>query len=194
MVLNNAQRQVGADNYKDAVRVTRRQMLAGALVAPTAYGMYWGYNKLENNQKPVGVGIIGTGNQGKAHIASMNPDFCRIVAYSDIRPSNQKNARTLLNDKYGQAAKEIKLYPDYADLLKDDNVEMVIIALPLHLHAEATIAALSAGKHVLCEKLMAKTVMQCKQMIRAADKNQRMLAIGHQRHYSYLYANCRSII
>jgi len=193
MVLNKAQRQVGADNYKDAVRVTRRQVLAGAVAVPGAAGIYWGYDKLEG-KNPVGVGVIGTGNQGRAHIGSINADYLQVVAYSDIRPSNQKAARMMLNEKFGEKAKDVKLYEDYHDLLKDDRVEMVIIALPLHLHAEATVAALQAGKHVLCEKLMAKTVKQCKDMVREADKAKRMLAIGHQRHYSYLYANCRSII
>ena len=45
---------------------------------------------------------------------------------------------------------------------------MVIIALPLHLHAPAAIEALEKGKHVLCEKLMAKTVADCKRMARTA--------------------------
>lgn len=194
MVLNNAQRQVGADNFKDAVKVTRRQVLSGAVGAPLgAAAIYWGYEKLDKKD-PVRVGVIGTGNQGRAHIGSINPDFCQVVAYSDIRPSNQKQAQMLLNDKFSTTAKEIKLYEDYKELLKDDRVEMVIIALPLHLHHPATIAALEAKKHVLCEKLMAKTVTQCKDMVRAADAAKRLLAIGHQRHYSYLYANCRSII
>lgn len=193
MFLNNAQRQVGADNYKDAVRVTRRQVLSGAVATGAfgAAGVYWGYGKVDN---PVRVGVIGTGNQGRAHIASINPDYLQVVAYSDIRPSNQKAAQMLLNDKFGDKARDVKLYTEYRELLDDKNVEMVIIALPLHLHAEATVAALDAGKHVLCEKLMAQTVRQCKDMILMADKKKKLLAIGHQRHYSYLYANCRSII
>ncbi len=192
MVLTDAQRQVGKDNYADAVKISRRQVLTGVIAVPTAAGLYWGYDKLEKD--PVRVGVIGTGDQGKAHISSMNPDYCRVVAYSDIRPSNQQNTRQLLNEKFGDKARDIKLYVDYNELLADKNVEMVIIALPLHMHHPATLAALKAEKHVLCEKLMAKTVTQCKEMVRASDTAQRLLAIGHQRHYSYLYANCRSII
>ena len=47
---------------------------------------------------------------------------------------------------------------------------------------------MKAGKHVLCEKLMAWNVTQCKEMIRVADETNRLLSIGHQRHYSMLYA------
>ena len=82
---------------------------------------------------------------------------------------------------------------DYHRLLDRDDIEMVIIALPLHLHAPVAIEAMEKGKHVLCEKLMAKTVGDCKRMARAAHKTGRMLAIGHQRHYSYLYANALEV-
>ena len=50
------------------------------------------------------------------------------------------------------------------------------------------------GKHVLCEKLMAKTVRDCKRMVRAARKTGKLLSIGHQRHYSYLYANALEVV
>jgi len=192
MALNSQQRQVGKDNFADAVRISRRQLLASSVAVPTAAALYWGYGELEGD--PVRVGVIGTGNQGRALIRSMNPDYHKVVAFSDIRPSNQVWARKDLKDKFGTDARNIPLHVDYHDLLADDNVEMVVIALPLHLHSKVTIEALEAGKHVLCEKLMAKTVTECKEMVRAADKTGKKLAIGHQRHYSYLYANCHSII
>jgi len=194
MVLNEQQRQIGKDNFIDAAKFSRRQMLTGAVAVPSMAAMYWGYGKLNGN--PVKTGIIGTGNQAcNAHIPQSNPDYIDIVAFSEIRPSNQKRARKLFNEKYGQAAaNKIKLYEDYHDLLNDKEIELVIIVLPLHLHAKVTEEALKAGKHVLCEKLMAKTIEQCKSMVRTADAQQKLLAIGHQRHYSYLYANCSSIL
>ena len=83
---------------------------------------------------------------------------------------------------------------DYHRLLDRDDIEMVMIALPLFLHAPATIEALEKGKHVLCEKLMARTVIDCKRMARAARRSGKLLAIGHQRHYSYLYANALEVV
>lgn len=193
MVLNDKQKQIGKDNYNDAVRITRRQMIAGTAVIPTAAAMYFGYEKLQGD--PVRVGIIGTGNQGcQAHIAQSNPEYVRFVAFSDIRPSSQVRARDEFNKIYGESASEITHHEDYRELLERDDVELVIIAVPLKFHAEMTIDALSKGKHVLCEKLMAKTVTECKQMIRAAEKHDRYLAIGHQRHYSYLYDNAVHLI
>ena len=80
----------------------------------------------------------------------------------------------------------------YENLIKNakaDGVEAVIIALPLHLHAPAAIAAMEAGLHVLTEKLMAHSVHECKDMVRTAKHTNSLLATGHQRHYNILYAN-----
>jgi predicted dehydrogenase len=87
------------------------------------------------------------------------------------------------------------MYTDYNEMLqKEKDIEAVVIALPLHLHAKATIDCLKAEKHVLCEKLMARTVGQCKEMIKAAKDSGRLLSIGHQRHYSLLYAHATEMI
>jgi predicted dehydrogenase len=80
-------------------------------------------------------------------------------------------------------------------LLDDKDIEAVIIALPLHLHAPIAIQAMMKKKHVLTEKLMAHNVAQCKAMARVAAEsldekgNPIHLATGHQRHYSVLYDN-----
>ncbi len=192
MILNEQQRQVGKDNFDAALGVTRRDVLKGIATLPAATAFYFGYERLKGN--PVRTALIGAGGQGRAHIDSANPEAIRIVAYSDIRPSNQKKARVTLENKYGAAAREIELVPDYRRLLERRDVELVIVALPLHLHAEASIAAMEHGKHVLCEKLMAKTVADCKKMVRVSRKTGKLLAIGHQRHYSYLYANALEVL
>lgn len=196
MVLDERQRQVGKDNYADAVRISRRQMLTGLTAIPSAAALYWGYEHTEMKGGPVKALLIGTGNQGcYAHIAQSNPDFVKFVAFSDIRPSNIAKGRQYFRDKYGAEADKVKHYYDFKEMIdKETEAELVVIALPLFLHAPATIYALEHGKHVLCEKLMAGTVEECKAMVRAAEKNKRFLAIGHQRHYSYMYANALSII
>ena len=63
----------------------------------------------------------------------------------------------------------------------------MIIALPLHLHAPAAIAAMKAGLHVITEKLMGHSVHECKEMARVAEQTKLLLATGHQRHYNILY-------
>ncbi len=192
MLLNEQQRHVGRDNFAEALRLSRREMLPGLAAIPSVTAFYWGYSALKGS--PVRAALIGAGGQGCSLIASANPDFIRFAAFSEIRPSNQKKARIAFEAKYGAEARRIELVEDYHKLLDRDDIEMVVVALPLHLHAPASIEALEKGKHVLCEKLMAKSVGECKRMVRAARSTGRMLAIGHQRHYSYLYANALEVI
>ena len=137
----------------------------------------------------------------------------RSVAIADIRPYNihrafhgdwysdaQLKVRPGLMAKYGwktedEARKHVKVYDkDYKELIADPNVEAIVIGLPLHLHAPVAIEAMKAGKHVFTEKLMAKTVGECKEMTKVAAETGKILAVGHQRHYNILYDNAKDMI
>ncbi len=189
--------------------MTRRGFMKGLLAAgavlPVSAAAFYGYARLDG--RPVRVGLIGAGDEGGVLVGEHNPEFLEFIAYSDIRPYNQKrifegeqhrnlnSPRKGFNRIYGSnAERRIRKYEDYHELLANPEIEAVVIALPLHLHAQATIDALRAGKHVLCEKLMARNVRQCKQMIKAADEADRLLSIGHQRHYSLLYAQAYELL
>ena len=153
-----------------------------------------------------GPALIGAGDEGGVLVGNHNPNYVKFIACCDIRPSNKErifkgepdkptSPRIGFNAIYGSdARKHITWYDDYRELLQNPDIEMVVIALPLHLHADISIAAMRAGKHVLCEKLMAWNIKQCKRVIRVADETQRLLAIGHQRHYSMLYAHALDVI
>ncbi len=215
MDLTAEEKALGKQNFNQAIGTTRRDFLLGTLATgvTTSAGlgsMYFGYSaKLED---PLRIGIIGTGDEGNVLIGGLNPDFVDVVAIADIRPynvyrafhgdfysPNAKKARPGLFDvykeKYGwknvqDAMDQIQVYDDkYEDLLERDDIEAVIIALPLWLHDIAAIKAMRKGKHVLTEKLMARTVGQCKEMARVSAETGMILATGHQRHYSILYAN-----
>jgi predicted dehydrogenase len=192
--------------------VTRRQFMQGLIAAgatvPVSAAAYFGYNNSGFRSRPVKAGLIGAGDEGGVLVGEHNPAYVEFVAYSDIRPTNQRRIfvgeprgpRRGFNFHYGnQARQRIRLYENYEDLLADREIEMVVIALPLHLHAPAAIAALRAGKHVLCEKLMAWNISQCKQMIAAQNDMGtgaalKLLSIGHQRHYSMLYQHAVEIL
>jgi predicted dehydrogenase len=200
---------------REIAGVNRRDFLkevigAGAIGTLSLGAMYFGYQNVGN---PLRVGIIGTGDEGNVLIGALNPNYVDVVAISDIRPSSIHRAfhgdwsspaaiaaRPGLMSIYGwnsedEAKKHVKVYDkDYHDLLKDSNVEAVIIALPLHLHAPAAIDAMKAGKHVLTEKLMAHNIAQCKVMARVSEQTGLYLATGHQRHYSILYDNAVNLI
>jgi len=211
MYLRPEEKAAGQANFENAIGVTRRDFLktgiaAGAVSGAGLGAMYFGYQASIGN--PVRVGVIGTGDEGNVLLGAVTPSFIQVVAIADIRPYNihrafhgdhsSENAlkvRCGLMTKYGwssedEARKHVKVYDqDYHDLLKDADVEAVIIALPLHLHAPVAIEAMKAGKHVLTEKLMGHSVHECKEMARFSQQSNKLLATGHQRHYSILYDN-----
>lgn len=201
MTLTQEQKDIGKLNFQDAIAVSRRAFLKTAAAAPALGAFYFGYEKLKGS--PVKVGFIGTGDEGSVLMTQHPPEYMDIVAIADIRPTNLKRAlhgdnnehRIGLIKKLGhKKASSIKQYASHHDLLKDPEIEAVVIAVPLNVHASITIDALRAGKHVLCEKLMAHNVTQCKEMIAESKKAGKLLAVGHQRHYSVLYANANEII
>lgn len=186
--------------------VLKAGVLAAAVPAVGVGSFYAGYSKTHGRR--MRVAVMGVGDEGSVLLGACNPEFVEIVAIADIRPYNQY--RAFHGDHYGEVAlaarpglmklygwdtedearKHVKVYGDYRDLLNDAKklgVEGVIIGLPLHLHAVASIQAMSKGLHVLCEKLMGHSIIECKEMARAAKMMRKHLAIGHQRHYNILY-------
>lgn len=195
------ERAIGKQNFHDAVGVSRRAFLKTAASAPALGAFYFGYEKLKG--KPVKVGFIGTGDEGAVLMTQHPPEYMDIVAIADLRPANLKRAlngdgnddRIGLIKKLGHGkAASIKQYADHRELLADKEIEAVVIAVPLNVHASITIDALNEGKHVLCEKLMAQNIADCKEMIRVAKQANRLLAVGHQRHYSVLYDDANDLV
>jgi predicted dehydrogenase len=118
----------------------------------------------------VNVGIIGMAGIAGAHLGGY--DRCadaQVVACCDI---DIEKARK-------REEQDARAYQDYRDLLADPAVDAVSICLPTFLHAEVTVAALGAGKHVLCEKPMALNVAECDRMLAAADAAGRVLMVAH---------------
>lgn len=203
MQLTPEQQRLGKDNFNEAVSFSRRTLLTGAAAAVPGLGAaYFGYEKLHGN--PVKVGFIGSGDEGSVLLTQHPPEYMEIVAVADLRATNRLRAlhgdgnddRTGLIRKLGRdTASKIKLYADHKELLKNHpEIEAVVIAVPLSQHAPVAIDCLKAGKHVLTEKLMAHTITQCKEMIRVAKDEKRLLAVGHQRHYNVLYDNANDLI
>ena len=141
--------------------------------------------------KNVKVGIVGCGGiaNGK-HMPSLSKlDNVQMVAFCDIVEDRAEKA----SKQYG--AKGAKVYENYNKLLEDKGIDVVHVCTPNISHAEITIAALEAGKHVMCEKPMAKTAADARRMVAAAKKSGKKLTIGYQsRHRNdsqFLYQTVR---
>ena len=81
------------------------------------------------------------------------------------------------------AAGKARACADYRQLIDDSQVEALIISTPVHLHEEAAVAALAAGKHVLCEKPLSNSVESCRRILEAAQRHGRTLAVGFNHRY-----------
>ena len=215
MDLSPESKVIGKENFRAAIgsSLVRRNFLTKGIQKGISSGnglgpYYYGYS--ETVDRPLRIGVIGTGDEGSVLIGALNPKYIEVGAISDIRPYNvwrafhgdhysptanavRQGLMSIYDWKTEDKAKEnVKVYGHYQELIdnaKDDKLEAVIIALPLHLHAPAAIAAMKAGLHVLTEKLMGHSVHECKEMARVSKETHKHLATGHQRHYNILYDN-----
>jgi predicted dehydrogenase len=115
-------------------------------------------------------GLIGCGGIGWLRAQALNQsEKDHLLTVHDLDESRA----FALASRYGCSVES-----SWADLIARDDVEAVIVSTPPSLHAEMTISALNAGKHVLCEKPLARTPQECHQMLDAADKSGMFLATG----------------
>jgi predicted dehydrogenase len=137
---------------------------------------------------PIKVGIAGLGRSGwKIHaetLAAMGDKFT-VVAVTDQRAERQAEAK----EKFG-----CKAYDDIQPLLAQADVELVVIATPNHLHAQQAIAAMVAGKHVLCEKPFAMSTAEADQVIATSNRTGRVLSIYQNRRFDPHFQKVREII
>lgn len=122
---------------------------------------------------PVRVGIIGTGFGASLHLSAMRSLETLIpVAICSRRPERAR-AAALDHGIPSHLA-------DYRVLVRDPNIDAVIVATPPHLHHAMAIAALEAGKHVLCEKPMARNLAEARDMLRIADRVGTVAMVNNQ--------------
>lgn len=145
--------------------------------------------KLEEikSEKKARVAVIGTGSRGQYHIHNLkNIPHAELVALCDIYQPNLETALALCPGA--------KTYTDYRRLLEDKDIDGVIITTPLHLHAPITLDALSAGKHVFCEKAMARTIEECRAVYDAYTQTDKVLYFCMQRMYDEKYIKAMQLI
>lgn len=137
---------------------------------------------------PVRVGIIGLGRSGwSIHALGLQqmPEHYRIVAVADLIAERRAEAQQTFG---------CRAYAGYGELLADREVELVIVAPPSYLHAVYTIAALQAGKAVICEKPMAENLADADSMLAAARRTGSLFTMFQNRRYEASYLKVREII
>lgn len=146
------------------------------------------------------VGIIGIGFMGMVHYLTYQKlRGAKVAALAEPNEKRLAGDWRDIKGNFGPPGEQMDLsgiarYTDADELLADPNVELVDICLPPGLHADVTVKALRAGKHVFCEKPMALTARDCGRMSAEAEKAKRLLMIGHVLPFNPEYAWARKAV
>ena len=133
------------------------------------------------------IGIIGCGKIAQVrHIPEYaeNP-YAELAGFYDL---NTQRAAELATQYGGKA------YESAEAMLADPAIDAVSVCVANHAHAPITIAALKAGKHVLCEKPMATTLEECEEMVKTAHEAGKFLMIGHNQRLAKAHAVAKELI
>jgi predicted dehydrogenase len=155
--------------------MTRREFGGIALGAAAQLG------RAQDPAHKIGFAMVGLGRISMQHLApSLKTSAkCKVTALvSGHRDKAEKMAA-----EYGIPSKNIYGYENYDAIADNKDIDAVYVALPNSMHAEYTIRAAKAGKHVLCEKPMATTVKDAEAMIAACKKANRKLLIAYRCQY-----------
>lgn len=159
---------------------------AGILSANAVFGNVSKLNFSPNGT--INIGVIGTGQRGVGLTSIINKiDGIDVVAASDTIPFRLEKGIARANTK-------VKGYKDYKSLLDDKDVDAVILATPFNTHSQIAIDALDAGKHVYCEKTLAKGYEGIQQLINKTKDSNTIFQTGHQYHSSRLYTHVVDLI
>jgi predicted dehydrogenase len=141
-----------------------------------------------NPMNQVGWGLIGCGDIARKRVAPALRHLpeCDFIAVC--------RRQTDLAESFAGEFGARRWYSDWRDLIRDEEVQAVYLATPVHLHAPQTIAAAEAGKHVLCEKPMALNVAECNEMIAACRANSVLLGVSYYRHFYPVVARIKSLL
>jgi predicted dehydrogenase len=166
-------------------RVSRRGFLrqagAGALVSHVAAGAAAAQRVPEPPGRKLGWAIVGLGSLA---INQILPAFakCETSKVTALVSGSPEKAQKLAL-RYGVPEKHIYSYANYDSIRDNPDIDIVYVVLPNSMHAEYTMRAARAGKHVLCEKPMANTPADCQQMIDESRQAQRKLMVAYRVRY-----------
>lgn len=143
----------------------------------------------ESPEKPITIALLGAGWFGReAHLKNLlSMEGCEVAAVSSRSDESLDASREI-------AGSHLRTFQDWREALAVETVDAVVIALTNDQHHEAALAALEAGKHVLCEKPLGLTVAQCDEIIAAQQSAGKVLQVGHEMRYQRLYQEMKRMI
>lgn len=161
--------------------INRRQFVKGA-TASLALSQFGAYGlDLINPDKPLKVGLIGTGWYGKSDLFRlMQVAPVEVLALCDPDRNQLNQAGKMVSERQ-KSGKTPKLYNDYRQLLKENELDIAIVGSPDHWHPLQMIDAVKAGAHVYVQKPISVDVLEGEAMVAAARKYNKTVQVGTQR-------------
>lgn len=131
--------------------------------------------------KKLGVALVGLGRYSNFMLGPVlqETEHAYLAGIVTGTPSKAKE----WSKKYNIPEKNIYNYETFDQIADNPDIDIIYVVLPNFMHAEYTIRAAKAGKHVICEKPMAMNPKECEQMIKACDQANRLLSIGYRLHF-----------
>lgn len=161
-------------------------MMAGALMTVPSIA-----SCITSEQKKLGVALVGLGNYSSVMLgpALKETTNCYLSGVVTGTPEKAKKwAR-----EYHLKEKSIYNYENYDDIINNPDIDIIYVVLPNSMHAEYSIRALEAGKHVICEKPMALTAQEAQEMMATAKRMDRKLGIGYRMHYDPYFIEAKRL-
>lgn len=160
--------------------MNRREFLKATAAGVTA-SMLGGYVAYAADQKSYRVGLIGTGWYGKSdlwRLVQVSP--VEIVSLCDVDQHMLAGAAEIAAQRQ-RSKKTPRTFSDYREMLKQKDLDIVLIGSPDHWHSLQMIAAVESGADVYCQKPISRDVLEGEAMVAAARKNKRVVQVGTQR-------------
>ncbi|MGB5820301.1 MAG: Gfo/Idh/MocA family oxidoreductase [Saonia sp.] len=158
---------------------------AATAISTTAMGSFF---DSKSPLETLNIGVIGTGSRGAGLIPFINRmENFNVIACCDPLPFR-------LADGLKKVEGKASSYSDYRKLLDNPTIDAVLIATPFSMHSKIAIDALDAGKHVYCEKTMAKGFKGIQQLVNKVKTSDKIFQTGHQYHSSRLYVHVVDLI
>ncbi len=160
---------------------TRRDFLQQLTLGAGAILSQPDFNFTPKTNNKLGVALVGLGNYSNIQIAPalQETEWCRLAGIVTGSPEKIP----VWCEKYDIPKQNVYNYENFDSIKNNPDIDIVYVVLPNSMHAEYTIRAAKAGKHVICEKPMALNVKECEQMIKACKEAKVMLSVGYRLYF-----------
>ena len=169
-------------------KLSRRSFFGTSLMGAAGMALLPGIvtscqTKPSSTSADIRLGFIGMGRQAMFLLNGfLQIPGVEVVAGCDVYGIKRKRFEKRVTSFYAKSGKKVKIETceKFEDLLKNPNINAVVIAIPDHSHARVAIAALKAGKEVYLEKPMTFTIKEGQELVKCVRENNRILGIGSQ--------------